>query len=310
MHEEVHKRKKGHKGVAIMIRIGLSDIQKNKHIQQYLLDHTEINKVYVFNWPDFALKVTADIPVVYTEYKEIIMYRTFYTLLESIDKNSLIVINECMRTKKRNDLTYNCAHKYLNQTPHHIVFNYFPIIDDKEDFMILVDFDQPDFYALQKFDRAILHRLDIKMRARKIKIEELIMTPTEKQRAGYEKKKEALFDNLGKKDPVTIPRDLQIYVGNMKKSMIDPALRYIARNKRFKQENVYSYNDNDLKSGNYIVLDTHYRRLDFNDFLQKTMATKIKYVTTTLPVDNYISTELTKWKARCEALYAQANLFK
>lgn len=61
---------------------------------------------------------------------------------------------------------------------------------------------------------------------------------TEKDRARYEKKKEHLFDNLGDKDPDTIPRNLQLLAGDMKARVLDPEKLYVARNKRLRLDNV------------------------------------------------------------------------
>ena len=84
---------------------------------------------------------------------------------------------------------------------------------------------------------------------------------------------------------------------------------YVARNKRFKLDNVLSYTDINSK-GEFIVVDTHYRRLNMNDFIRTTGMHNIKYLCTTLSIDDVIVTEFSKWKARLEAIYAQASLYK
>ena len=63
-----------------------------------------------------------DVPIRQIEYNEVIMYRTFYPLLEEIGPDHLLVVNEFMRTRNRNDLTYNCLRHYLNQCGHTMVF--------------------------------------------------------------------------------------------------------------------------------------------------------------------------------------------
>ena len=60
-----------------------------------------------------------------------------------MDASYLLIINECLRTRKRSDLTYNCLHHYLNQTPHRLIFEYFPFVSDPNDFMILLDKEFP-----------------------------------------------------------------------------------------------------------------------------------------------------------------------
>src|SRR5690554_5464799 len=118
-----------------MIRIGLNEEEKRHEVERYTQTHG-ITQVKVF-YPD---KFPIDLGGEHIEYKDIIEYKFFYRLLEEIDQDTLLVFNECLRTQKRSDLTYNCAHHYCNQTPHKIVFEHFPFIESKIDFMILLDF--------------------------------------------------------------------------------------------------------------------------------------------------------------------------
>jgi len=290
-----------------MIRIGLGPREKQRVLNEYLEDH-DINKIYCFYYKDFPIKFNIDIDIEYIDYAEIIMYRTFYPLLEKIDNNSLLIFNECMRTQNRSELTYNCAHHYCNQTEHKIVFEYFPIIDTKDDFMILLDFINKGKYKGKSFDYLLLHEEDIKIKPRKLKFETIPVEVTEKDKVKYERKRDSLFDNLGSKDPDTIPRNLQLFVGDFKRKAIEPDKLYVARNKRFKLDNVKSYTEISGK-GDYIVIDTHYRRLNMNDFLKTTQMTKIQYLCTPLSIDSVIIDEFTKWKARLDAIYAKASLY-
>ncbi len=291
-----------------MIRIGLGPRDKQNIINDYLASNA-IKKVYCFYFKKFPARYKVDCEIEYIEYADIEMYKFFYRLLEEIDESSLIIMDECMRTQNRSELIYNCAHHYLNQTPHRIIFEFFPIIDTKDDFMILLDFENKGKYKGKSFDYVYLQNEDIKIRPFKIKLETINVPITDKDRERYEKKKEYLFDNIGEKDPDTIPRNLQLLAGDMKKKAIEPDKLYVARNKRFKLDNVLTYQDIDSK-GDYIIIDMHYRRLNFNDFLKTTQMNKVKYLCTTLPIDNVIITEFSKWKARLDAIYAQASLYK
>ncbi len=289
-----------------MIRIGLNKRERQRELDNYLKANA-IKKIFCFYYKRFPINFKTDIEIEYIEYADIEMYKYFYRLLEEIDENSLIIINECMRTQNRSELIYNCAHHYLNQTPHKIIFEYFPIIEDKNDFMILLDFENKGKYKGKSFDYTFLHSEDIKIKPHRIKLDIINVEITNKDKENYEKKRDKLFDELGNKDPNTIPRNLQLFVGNMKKKAINNNLIYVARNKRFKLDNVKSYNEIDSK-GEYVVIDTHYRRLNFNDFLKITKMKKIKYLSTILPIDNFIIEEFTKWKARVDSIYAKANL--
>lgn len=111
-----------------MIRIGFTHEQKQQVIDAYLSEHT-IRKVYCFYYKHFPYRYDINTEIEYIEYSDIEMYKYFYRLLEEIDENCLIVIDELMRTRNRAELIYNCSHHYLNQTPHRIVFEYFPIVE-------------------------------------------------------------------------------------------------------------------------------------------------------------------------------------
>jgi len=291
-----------------MIRIGLNSRDKQKVINEYL-QANEIKKIYCFYFKKFPVKYNVPVDIEYIEYADIEMYKFFYRLLEEIDNTSLIIMDECMRTQNRSELIYNCAHHYLNQTPHRIIFEFFPIIQDKNDFMILLDFENKGKYKGKSFDYAFLQTEDIQIKPFRVKLEPINVEITTKDKERYEKKRDQLFENLGEKDPETVPRNLQLFAGDLKKKAIIPEEIYVARNKRFKLENVKTYGE--IKAqGNYIVIDTHWRRLNFNDFLKTSRMNKIKYLSTVLSIDNVIITEFSKWKARCDAIYAQASLYK
>lgn len=291
-----------------MIRIGFTHRQKQKIITEYL-QKNKIKKIFCFYYKKFPYRYKVDTEIEYIEYADIEMYKYFYRLLEEIDENCLIIIDELMRTQNRSELIYNCAHHYLNQTPHKIIFEYFPIIEEKEDFMILLNFENKGKYHGKGFDYIYLKEEDIIMYPRKIKLDVIPVETTDKERELYEKRKEKLFENLGNKHPDTIPRNLQLLAGDFKKKAIEKDKLYVARNKRHKLDNVITY-DNVEKKQNYIILDFHYRRLNFNDFLKFTGITKVNYLSTTLPVDTHYTNEFIKWKARLDAIYAQASLCK
>lgn len=291
-----------------MIRIGLNSREKQKELDTYLED-SKIKKIFCFYFKKFPIKFKTNIEIEYIEYADIEMYEYFYRLLEEIDESSLIIINECMRTQNRSELIYNCSHHYLNQTPHKIIFEFFPIIADKNDFMILLDFQNKGKYKGKSFDYIFLQNEDIKIKPFRVRLNPVNVDIEKKDVERYEKKKEQLFNNLGQKDPDTIPRNLQLFAGDLKKKAIVPEELYIARNKRFKLDNVFSYDDIN-KQGNYTVIDTHYRRLNFNDFLKTTQMNKIKYFSTILPIDGVIINEFSEWKARLDSIYAQASIYK
>lgn len=293
-----------------MIRIGLAHHQKQIEVERYLAHHPEINRMFVFYFKKFPvhLQLPEDMPVEYVEYADIIEYEYFYRLLEVIDKNTLLVFNECLRTQKRSDLTYNCAHHYANQTRHVIVFEYFPFIENASDFMILADYQTPGKYKGRSFDYQFLHDEDVSCISHELAITSLDCPISPKEIARYEHKKKQLFESLDQGDPDTIPRQLHLFAGNFKKSVIIPWCQYVARNDRFKLPNIRTYKD--AVDSDHIIVDFPHRRIDFNDFLKSTGMHNIQFVNSGLKVDIYYLNELYAWNKRLGEFYAQASVYK
>jgi len=293
-----------------MIRVGLGEEEKRAEIARYLTSH-EIKKVFAF-FPDMfplpALDIPETIYVEHVEYKNIIMYEYFYRLLEVIDPKTLLVFNECMRTQNRNDLTYNCAHHYCNQTGHKIIFEYLPFINEVDNFMILLDFQSKGKYKGKSFDYRYLAEEDVRIKPHHFTVEDIAIPPLEERDIQkYQRKKEQLFDGLGNSDPDTIPRQLHVFAGNFKKPYIQSNLLYVARNDRFKLPNVKTYKE--ARPGeHYVIIDFPHRRLDFNDFLKITGMEDIRFLSSGLKVDMYYLGEAKSWVRRLDEFYAQAGV--
>lgn len=303
-----------------MIRIGLNAEEKKQVINEYIKQNPGLKLIVIFTCEKFPADLY-DGPIE-TErygYKDIIEYKPFYHLLEVIDDGCLLVFDECMRTQTRSDLTYNCAHHYCNQTSRKIVFEYFPFIEKQVDFMILLDFLNKGKYKGKGFDDEYLREEDVLMKDNPIGYEVEYVPIREQQRKNYETKKESLFDNLGMKDPDTIPRNLHVFVGNYKKSYIVPERYYIARNARFRLDNVATYQSPglmplrtglfDVSESTIYVLDFPHRRLDFNDYLKYTKAANVVFISTGLPVDNYYSNEFEQWLNRKSDFFRKVGVF-
>ena len=85
----------------------------------------------------------------------------------------------------------------------------------------------------------------------------------------------------------------------------------MARNKRFKQDNIKTYRDirKNQKDKDRIVIDFPYRQIEFNDYLKTTETDKVEFLSTGLPVDNYYESKLKDWLNRLEEFYATASLY-
>ena len=231
------------------------------------------------------------------EWADIIMYKVFYPLLERIDDSFLIVINECLRVRNRNDLTYNCLHHYLNQTRHRIVFEYFPFIEDAADTMILLDNDKPNRFKGSGYDRHMLADVDLDVTTHHYSAYEVPVALPTGAADRYAAKKQALLDGLGNGDPDTVPRQLHVWCGAYKRGAIEPEAQYVARNARFDRNNIVTYPEVS-RLGQYVVIDFPHRRLDFNDFLKISGMTRVEFLSTGLGVDRYYYDEFNHWERK------------
>jgi len=294
-----------------MIRIGLGIRQKEKLINEYIKENN-IKKVIVLYSKLYKQKLKIDCEYDEYEYADWEMYKYFYPLIAEIDASYLVVINEALCTTNYQDLKFNCATIYTNQTPHRMIFNHYPFIEDKEDFRILQKLDQGS-KQVAPFEYTQLQTQDIRVKPQKIKIEiaDTHIT-TDKQKKSYENQKEKLIKEAEENvnmDPNVIPRRLQLKAGDYKKSMIEEDKVYIARNSRFKLDNVHTYQNYD-KNVDYIFLDLPTSKKDLIYFLLNTKINKIKYLSTDLNIDKVIINDLNEWKARLDGFYVKANLYK
>lgn len=290
-----------------MIRIGLNEKQKQEEIRKYVLEH-DIKNVIVFSPKKMLMDLPElDVPIRQIDYDEIIMYRTFYPLLEEIDNSYLLVANELMRDRNRSCLTYNCYAKYTNQTEHRIVFNYLPIIESRKDIMILVDFSNSQAQKGFGIADINLEEYDIQCIRKDYRIDVISVLLPDGATEEYEEEKERLFDDLGSKDPDTVPRQLHAWTGKFKKPFLEDGEMYIARNKRIKGVEVFK---NAMPGNNYILIDMPFRRLDFNDFLQASQQDKIRYLSTGFGVDSVYIKAFEDWVKEVKSIYAETGVYK
>lgn len=247
-----------------------------------------------------------DVPIRQIGYNEIIMYRTFYPLLEEIDSDCLLVANELMRDKNRNCLTYNCYAKYTNQTQHRMVFNYLPIIESRKDIMILIDFHNSQLkkgFGISDID---LGEYDIQCVRMDYKIEVIPVPLPDGATEQYEAEKERLFEELGNKSPDTVPRQLHVWTGRFKKPFLEDGKNYIARNRRIKGVEVFK---DAIPGRDYTLIDIPFRRLDFNDFLRAAQQERIRYLSTGFGVDKVYIEAFENWRKELESIYAETGVY-
>lgn len=286
-----------------MICIGYNYKEKKKIISNYIKKNG-VARVYIFAPEDRMLDYQLAVSdIEYITYKNLIEYEYFYRVLEFADKNTLIVLDECLRTKNRNDLTYNCIRHFLNQSGHQLIFQYLPMIDSLDDFMTLFDFDTKSQWKRQKFSKELLKECSLKINPLPL---EFVYSETKCSEATikkYEAEKKKLFENLGLKDPHTIPRNLYLIPGKEKVKLVNFTKKYIGRNNRFKLENIETFKSK-IAEGEYIVFEFPHNFIDFTDFLYFSKQTKIEVLTTDSKIDKWYMERYNNWLKDLQNVYS------
>lgn len=285
-----------------VIFIGCKAPQKNDEILRYC-DIEGIKKVLILSPKKFIFN--CGFPnCEFIEYSQIVEYKYFYRLLQEIDHQTLVIVNECLRTQNRYDLTYNCIRHFLNQAAHQIIFQYLPIIESMEDFMILFDFDTKSRWRREKFNRDQLKNCKITTMEKNISISKMVIPITKERESAYNKEKEMLVENIGLKDPHTIPRNLYLFTGKEKSLSIDKNAPYIGRNNRFRLPNLQTYKELLFPHTSYTIFEFCHNFIDFIDFLYLSGQIEFKVLCADVKVDSWYFNRYFEWLEKLQNAYA------
>lgn len=275
-----------------MIYLGLQDKFKIDVIIDYI-NLNNIKTIHIIQPIKFQIRLNVDVD--YVDYEHAIDYPIFYKLLHELDDTHLIILNECLRTQNRYDLTYNCIRHFLRQTKHKLIFNQLPQIDSKDDFMILFDFDSNSQWKRNKFDIELIKENSIiAVNTPEIKFTAIdVYTQSSTQHKYYSEKKK-LFSEIGLKDPDTIPRNLYL-IGGKDKLFMNNCL-CVSRNKRLNSNNVVTYDG--YQKGSVTVLEFPHRFIGFSDFMRKSWQFEYNVLVADLPVDHWYFNRYTEWGKR------------
>lgn len=175
--------------------------------------------------------------------------------------------------------------------------------------MILIDFINSQQHKGFGINNVDISKYDIKCIRKDIELSIVDIPLPESALDEYNEEKERLFDKLGNKSPDTIPRNLHIWTGKFKKPFLNDSEVYIARNKRFKQKNIFVYKEA-VPGLKYIIIDIPFRRLEFNDFLRTTGQEDLQYLSTGFGVDKVYIKDLKDWIKEVGNIYAETGVYK
>lgn len=283
-----------------MIYLGYSEEEK-KQVIESLRANEQFDRIYMLTTERFRFDVEG---VEVVTYNDLIQYAYYYRIIENTTSRSLIILNEVLRDRNRNNLTYNCIRTFLNNTANVLVFNFLPIIDGKEDFCSLFDFASHSKYKYSSFEELPLGEVSITKTIVDLNIEfnevPLSLFDTE----SYDLYKQKLFSDFSLKDPDVIPRDLQIYASKFKKKAIRKEHNYICRNARIKGSNIFTYKKK-VPKGEYVVFDIPFSMVDFADFLHESRCFNLEVLTSSLKVEQFFKQKLIDFKNNVEYVYSK-----
>lgn len=138
-------------------------------------------------------------------FADSIMYKYFYKFLAEINQDSIVVLNNILKRKNRSALEYNCIRQYCQQAGEVIAFQDYPIIDSREDFMILYDMIQKNPFWREDYEN--IDRFENVECNASLEIIRHDIVLNDKFIRQYEELKEKTISEV-KKDPDIIPRRL------------------------------------------------------------------------------------------------------
>lgn len=291
-----------------MIYLGRTPKEKASLVAEYAKKH-DLKKVVVCGPAkfDFDLDV-GQVPVQFVDWPEIIMYRTFYPLLEEIDQRTLVICNEPLRTSNRHDLTLNCIRHYLAQAGHVLVFSWLPMITSPEDFMILFDFDTGSKWKREKLSAELLMECQLNVVRRTPSFSSIGFVATEKTKAKYEAEKAKLAEQVeGGKDPSILPRQLHMIAGKERLEFVEPSQMYLGRNNRFKMPNLIPYKSDSYPSDLYIIFEFPHAVRDLADVSAINGQTSFNALMSDLPADQFYIKQFSDWSKEVAGAYANLS---
>jgi hypothetical protein len=297
-----------------MIYLGYARAEKEQIITEYQVAH-DIRKTVVIAPERFPLTIAGADQV---GYADVIMYVTFYRLLQEIDRDTLVVLHECLRTQNRYDLAYNCIRNYLNRTGHVLIFQTLPQIDEQEDFMVLFDWATQSRWKRRHFDAELIRtEAQVSVREWPLALRRIDVPTSAATQRKYAQERERLFAELGARDPHTLPRNLYLLGGRDKQAFIAARAGaqsglcaetaapqwFVARNKRLGAERMVTYDD--VQPGQqYTVVEFPHRFIDWCDFVTFTGQAASRVLVADLPVDRWYFDRYVAWKERIDVTYA------
>ena len=279
----------------------IGDWDKQKIISHYIANNN-VKKVLIVYTKRLHQEYNIDVDCRCIELHQVKQHKIHYDLLQYVNKYTLIVLDNLLVSQQRYMNEYNCIANLTNQTPHRLVFNYLPFIENKDDFMILLDFYNRVKYKGEPFRYELFEDFKYFIKPIDITFNFINVEVSGEDVERYNAYRDKLFDEIGLGDPKTIPNRLSALCGDIKYKNSSDNL--VSRNRRFK--NLTTYKDDAVST----ILDFPVKRQEFVEWITKTKQTEIDVLTSDLLMDKWYEQDYLNWLERLKEFYDKANIFK
>lgn len=292
-----------------MILLGLSPAERVEAIRSRAAE-VGARKVFVISPRRFAPPGYAEMadpetecdgrPGLFVDWPSVIKYRFYYRLLQEIDGDTLLVICEGLRTQNRHDLSYNCIRAYTYRTPHVLVLNTFPIIDQPNDVMVLIDWVTRSRWKREPFGPSMLAEVEVYGRVPVPSFEAVHVAVDQRTRDAYAAEKEKVLAELradGDRDPHVLPRALHLVSGRAKLAHVRPGVRYLGRNDRLKVPGLETWREV-ATEGERAAFELTHNLIDVADALAVTRAAHVPVLVADTKADRWYFERVQGWAGR------------
>lgn len=280
----------------------IGDWDKQKIISYYVANNN-VKKAVIIYSKNLDVKYETGVETRYIELHQVKKHEFHYELLQYVNKYTLIVLDDLLVSQQRYMNEYNCIANFINQTPHRLVFNYLPFIENKDDFMILLDFYNRVKYKGERFDYELFEDFKYFLKPVHLKINFHKVEVGQEDKDKYYEYRDKLFEEIGLNNPQTIPNRLSTMCGDIKYKAVN-SMQLTARNGRYK--NLTTFKDSAVNT----VLEFPTKRQDFVDWLTRTKQTEIDVLTSDLSMDKWYEQDYLNWIERLEEFYDKADFFR
>lgn len=229
------------------------------------------------------------------EFMELIEYEVFYPMIQKLDTKTLIIVDECLKVRGKEELSFNCISNFVLKAGGIVSFNIVPFIETENDLMLLIMYENIKYKNSKnnKYSKDVLYdmRNNIKFsKNAKYNYTSIDVETTNDEIQAYTEERNKLFSELGQKHPDTVYNNLVLFAGKIKREKL-LSVNMTTRNVYPRFMNTHDYNDNQL----YPIVEVPLKRVILCNLMSKINVTDLTMYKTELKVDVWTNKNYSEW---------------